>query len=96
MVDPVNTQPVRLLRGGTDYTTSVKPTRDKAEIAISLKSPPRLANLLQLSRELSEQGPPFDHARVTQIRQAIADQSLVIDARAIANAIVTFGLDQKS
>lgn len=49
-----------------------------------------LPKLVQLARELSNQGPPVDDAKIAQVRQAIAEGNYHIDTDAIANAILRF------
>jgi flagellar biosynthesis anti-sigma factor FlgM len=47
-----------------------------------------LSKLTALARELSDAGPPVDHARIAQIRQAISLGSYRIDPGAIADAVL--------
>lgn len=64
--------------------------------AIAGKSAPQpgasttLPKLVQLARELSNQGPPIDQAKIARVRQAIAEGNYHIDTDAIANAILLF------
>jgi flagellar biosynthesis anti-sigma factor FlgM len=41
-----------------------------------------------MARELTDAGPPVDHARIAQIRQAISLGSYRIDPSAIADAVL--------
>jgi negative regulator of flagellin synthesis FlgM len=47
-----------------------------------------LSKLTALARELSDAGPPVDHARIAQIRQAISLGSYRFDPGAIADAVL--------
>ncbi|MFD1766781.1 flagellar biosynthesis anti-sigma factor FlgM [Sphingorhabdus buctiana] len=47
-----------------------------------------LARLTGLARALANEGPPVDHARIAQIRQAIASGSYRPDANAVADAML--------
>jgi anti-sigma28 factor (negative regulator of flagellin synthesis) len=49
-----------------------------------------LPKLVSLAKELAEQGPPVDFAKIAQVRQAIALGSYRIDPDRIADAIVRF------
>ena len=49
-----------------------------------------LPKLINLARELAEQGPPVDYAKIAHVRQAIAQGSYQIDADALANAILLY------
>lgn len=55
-----------------------------------------LPKLIQLARELTEQGPPVDYAKIAQIRQAIAKGEYHIDTDAIASAILRYGASPNS
>lgn len=54
-----------------------------------------LPKLVQLARELSDQGPPVDQAKIARVRQAIAEGNYHIDTDAIANAILLFSAKGK-
>ena len=43
-----------------------------------------------MARELADAGPPVDHARIAQIRQAISLGSYRIDPGAIADAMLLY------
>jgi anti-sigma28 factor (negative regulator of flagellin synthesis) len=96
MVDPISGHPAQWLRGNIGATPAKVASSSAGAGTVATRSTPQLANLLALSRELSEQGPPVDYVRVAQVRRVITDQAFVIDARAIANAIVDFGRTPKS
>ena len=50
-----------------------------------------LPQLLNMVAELATHGPPVDHAKIAQIRQAIAFGSYRADPDAIAGALIEFG-----
>jgi flagellar biosynthesis anti-sigma factor FlgM len=95
MVDPVSLNPP----GRTHATTVVtRPSKQGVRSDEPQKSDakPGLPMLLNLAQELTQQGPPIDHAKVAEIRDAIGGRSYKIDANAIASAIVSFGRIQRS
>ena len=47
-----------------------------------------LARLTSLVKSLADEGPPVDHARIAQLRQAIASGHYRPDAAAIADAML--------
>jgi len=49
-----------------------------------------VTRLTSLAKELGEQGPPVDHARIAMLRDAIASGAYTVDATLIANAAVRF------
>ena len=57
----------------------------KAEQATATFS---LSKLTAMARELTDAGPPVDHARIAQIRQAISLGSYRLDPSAIADAVL--------
>jgi flagellar biosynthesis anti-sigma factor FlgM len=57
---------------------------DKQAPVTAMLSPSRLA---ELARTLAESGPPVDHARIAQLRQAIAQGSYALNPDSIADAL---------
>ncbi len=47
-----------------------------------------LSKLTDLARQLAAAGPPFDHAKIAEVRRAIAEGTFRIDAGAIADALM--------
>jgi flagellar biosynthesis anti-sigma factor FlgM len=90
MVDPIGIYPagrVRSIRdshapGGASEAVAKRPTGEP--VALSLPT------LLKLARDIEDQGPPVDYAKVAQIRQAIATHNYPLDPGAIARAIIQF------
>lgn len=48
------------------------------------------------SRDMAEQGPPIDEARIESIRNAIADGSYLVDADKLAEKMIELDLLPKS
>ncbi len=93
MVDPIKFGPLRPVEHRK--SASVPTTESKAALAPSLPAPAMpampavsLSKLTAMARELADSGPPVDHARIAQIRQAIAMGSYRIDPDAIAGAML--------
>lgn len=74
--------PTRDLPGDAAPAPKARPT----ELALSASLP----KLVNLARELAEQGPPVDHAKIAQVRQAIAQGSYHIDTEKLATAILLY------
>ena len=93
MVDPISFWPLRPVE---HRKTAPAPTQANAEskaAAASLAAEqaiPKfsLSKLTAMARELSDAGPPVDHARIAQIRLAISLGSYRIDPNAIADAVL--------
>ena len=93
MVDPISFGPLRPVE---HRKTAAAPIQSNAEIKTAAASfapaqtSPKfpLSKLAALARELSDAGPPVDHARIAQIRQAISLGSYRIDPNAIADAVL--------
>ena len=49
-----------------------------------------LPKLVSMAADLAKAGPPVDHAKIAQLRQAIARGEYSTDADAIAHAMVGF------
>ncbi len=80
MIDPLGSVP-RLRAAAAAAPQAPRP----AERAATPRTD--LPKLVALAADLARQGPPVDYARVAQLRQAIADGSYVVDAKAIASAM---------
>ena len=87
MVDPVRLGPVAPVAAHMPNSPDLGvATKQRASTAMSRATP--LPQLLELVAELSTSGPPVDHARIAQVRRAIADGSYRIDPGALAKAII--------
>jgi flagellar biosynthesis anti-sigma factor FlgM len=94
MVDPVSFHPVGRVQTKVDVPSPpVRFAKPEPEVAAAA---PSLSRLVNLAKELQQQGPPVDYVRIAQVRQAIAQRSYQIDAGAIAKAIVNFGKHAKT
>ncbi len=91
MVDPVSSHAARWVRGNTEVACAGLAALRALDDADATLSNTQRVTLLNLSRELSDQGPHLDHVRVADIRQAIANQTYKVDPQAIAKAIIEFG-----
>ncbi len=49
-----------------------------------------MPKLVSLASALAEQGPPFDFAKIAQVRQAIAEGSYRVNPDKIADAVMRF------
>lgn len=78
--------PVRNVASRTD--TAAAPTM--ARVAETAPAPLPVARLIGLARELSEQPPPVDHARISALRNAIANGAYAVDAALVAKAVAHF------
>jgi negative regulator of flagellin synthesis FlgM len=93
MVDPTSFGPLRPVEHRkTAAAPPLATVESKAAIAslavAQTTSKFSLSTLTAMARELSDAGPPVDHARIAQIRQAIAQGSYRIDPNAIADAVL--------
>ncbi len=89
MVDPVTLWPIRSVsksvtdEGARTAHAQAVPASTRASAA----SQPKLVNL---ASELAKAGPPMDHAKIAQLRQAMARGEYSQDVDAIANSMVRF------
>lgn len=65
--------------GAKTATAAVAPPKSASSVAVSV--------LADLARELSRQEPPIDHAKIAQIRMAIAQGHNNVDAEQVASAL---------
>ncbi len=79
------TSPVRSVASRTD---TAAPTATR--VAETAPAPLPVARLIGLARELSEQPPPVDHARISALRNAIANGAYAVDAALVAKAVTHF------
>jgi negative regulator of flagellin synthesis FlgM len=89
MVDPARfgaVQPVTPVRPRDTIATQTQ--RSAAQTPSQQTSLPQLLNMVA---ELATHGPPVDHAKIAQLRQAIAFGSYRADPDAIAEALIGFG-----
>jgi negative regulator of flagellin synthesis FlgM len=92
MVDPLHIQRIGPLAGSNraDARKDVAPRRqDSGAARPSVRS--SLPQLVNLATALARQGPPVDHARIAQIKAAIANGYYEVDVNRIAAAILTTG-----
>lgn len=84
------TQPIafRPHRAFEQITAAGAVTNGKAKSEPAHPAPVPIARLTGLVRALASEGPPVDHARIAQIRQAIASGSYRPDAEAVADAML--------
>ena len=85
MTQPVNFSPLRMMEA---MARPSAPAAGMAERQESDASQVAVAQLTNLVRALASGGPPVDHARIAQIRQAIATGSYSADAQEIADAML--------
>jgi flagellar biosynthesis anti-sigma factor FlgM len=94
MVDPISFGPLRPVEHRKSAAPAAVSTEKTKQVASSARvgSAPRfsLGKLTALARELADAGPPVDHVRIAQIRQAISLGSYRIDANAIADAVLHY------
>lgn len=96
MVDPVSFRPISSVKANRDNSLA---DAKKASPGLAHASEPQigvrsLTNLVNLAAELSAQGPPVDHAKIAQVRQAISIGAWKVDPDALASAML--GLTRKS
>ncbi len=90
MMDPVRPSAVKLAAAKGNAADGPRATDRSAGSAKAAPVP--LPQLLDLVAELAAAGPPVDHARIAQVRHAIADGRYPIDADAVAKAILNFAV----
>jgi hypothetical protein len=95
MIDPVRTSAVTPITANVAGTDSVRgPAPQLAYVAkpqpAEAPPSPSLPRLLELVSDLSSAPAPVDHAKIAQIRRAIADHNYKIDLNALARSIVYF------
>jgi flagellar biosynthesis anti-sigma factor FlgM len=91
MVDPISFGPLRPVEHRK--SAAANPERSSAAVAVKTEQATptfSLSKLTALARELTDAGPPVDHARIAQIRQAISLGSYRIDPGAIADAMLLY------
>jgi flagellar biosynthesis anti-sigma factor FlgM len=89
MVDPVALWPVK------SVSKSVTDDGTRTTHAQAVSSPTRvmaagLPKLVNMTTELAKAGPPMDHAKIAQLRQAIAHGEYSQDVDAIAHSMIRF------
>ena len=91
MVDPINSSNVAKLRPQTVQTdgTAGAPARAQTGQAVSAVDQVRLSDAasVKMTEQLAEAGPPFDAARVSRIKQAVAEGQYPVDAQRITDSI---------
>ena len=93
MVDPISFGPLRSVEHRKTAAAPTQPHAESKAAAGSLAAEqaiPKfsLSTLTALVRDLADAGPPIDHARIAQIRQAISLGSYRVDPNAIADAVL--------
>ena len=93
MVDPISFGPLRSVEHrktkAAPRPANAASKAPTATLAAEQATPKfSLSKLTAMARELSDAGPPVDHARIAQIRQAISLGSYRIDPSAIADAVL--------
>lgn len=84
MAQPVSFSPLR----ASQAVAPAAPVRNDPHKMPEVKASVPVARLTILARELAKQEPPVDHARIAQLRQAIASGGYRPEARAIADAML--------
>ena len=84
MTQPVSFTPLRTSQAVAKATSAVATATNVIEDATLVP----VARLTRLAHELAMQAPPVDHARIAQLRQAIASGEYHPDAQAIADAML--------
>lgn len=93
MVDPINSSNVAKLRPQTVQTdgTAGAPARAQSGQPVSAVDQVRLSDAasVKMAERLADAGPPFDAdaARVSRIRQAVAEGQYPVDAQRITDSI---------
>lgn len=84
MTQPIGFNPLRASQSvaRTGPVRLVQPNSSDAAPAVPV------AKLTALAHDLALQPPPVDHARIAQLRQAIASGDYRIDAQMIAGAMI--------
>lgn len=89
MVDPISFGPLRPVEHRK--TAPANPESKSAAVAVKAEQATptfSLSKLTAMARELTDAGPPVDHARIAQIRQAISLGRYRLDPNAIADAVL--------
>jgi flagellar biosynthesis anti-sigma factor FlgM len=79
MIDPVSKGPINHVRSNVTVV-GTPPTQVLKNV--------RLSKLLDTAAALAAHGPPIDHARIEQIKRAIATGTYRVDATRIAEALL--------
>lgn len=89
MVDPVSFGPLRPVEHRKTVAANAEHRSGTTAVKTEQATPTfSLSKLTATARELSDAGPPVDHARIAQIRQAISLGSYRLDPSAIADAVL--------
>ena len=89
MVDPISFGPLRSVEYRKTRAADAESKSAAPSVEAALPIPKfSLSKLTAMARELTDAGPPVDHARIAQIRQAISLGSYRIDPGAIADAVL--------
>ena len=89
---------ITLQVGSINRTTPVRSAVSRADTPATATpravdtapAPLPVARLINLARELSEAPPPIDHARISALRNAIANGAYAVDAALVAKAVTRF------
>jgi flagellar biosynthesis anti-sigma factor FlgM len=95
MVKPIDNDrhrivPTNAVRPSEDAAMQPKTENPSSDRAV--RAAP-IAKLSQIARELSEGEPPIDHARIAQIRSAIASGKMQVEPNILADAILRHFID---
>ena len=89
MVDPISFGPLRPVEHRKTVVANPESKSSATAVKTEQATPTfSLSKLTALARELTDAGPPVDHARIAQIRQAISLGSYRLDPGAIADAVL--------
>ena len=89
MVDPVTLWPIRSVPKSM-ADESVRTAHAQAVSTPTRAPAAGLPKLVNLTTELANAGPPMDHAKIAQLRQAIAHGEYSHDIDAIADSMIRF------
>lgn len=84
MTQPVGFNPLRASQSVARSAATNLAQRDSSDAA----RPVPVAKLTALVHDLALQPPPVDHARIAQLRQAIASGDYRVDVKIIAGAMI--------
>jgi negative regulator of flagellin synthesis FlgM len=90
MVDPIPLGPVSRTTNSVRISVPPRPASAAPEARDPAGTAESLPRLLTLAAAVAAKGPPIDTARITQLRQAIADGSYTIDPDLIAQSMLAF------
>lgn len=95
MIKPIDNDRNRLLRTNATRQIDDVVQKSTAQLQGSNNAVPAapVAKLSQIARELSEAEPPIDHARIAQVRNAIARGELTVEPNVLADAILRHFVD---